>query len=176
MVLAALFAAAGCVPQQLTPDAGFIYPPGYDSGAAPDDDAGTSTDTGVTPTDTGVPPADSGVEGTDAGQPADTGVPADAGLVDAGPRPDAGTVPPTGARYQTPNGTRHIYSQLQAWTVDGVYYLTVDINSGEGVVYHAGTWEERARLGHIGHRWITGTHQVLMFEDIGRRAVLIAYD
>jgi hypothetical protein len=176
LAAAVLVTAAGCVPAQIEPDAGFILGPRPDAGEVP-----VTPDAGFieAPPDTGVitPPRDGGEPEPDAGEP-----PEDAGqIADTGPRPDAGvmdagTVPTTGARYTTPNGIRHIYSQLQAWTTDGVYYLAVDLGTGEGVVYHAGTWEERARLGHIGHRWITGTHQVLMFEDVGRRAVLLAYD
>lgn len=165
LVALALLTASACVPGRVrTPP-----PPG----TAPAPDAGPTPDGGVT-----VAP------GPDAGQsPApDAGDPAtpDAGpnpTPDAGTRPDAGMVPTTGARATTPNGHRHIYSQLQAWSSDGLYYLTVDLDTSEGVVFHAGTWEERARLGRIGHRWITGTHSVLMFDDqAGAGAALYAYD
>ncbi len=118
--------------------------------------------------DTGAPDA---APQMDAGMP-DTGV-----RPDAGPVADAGTVPVSGQRAETAFGTRHIYSQLQAWTYDGVYFLAVDVVTGEGVVYHAGTWQEVARVQHGGHRWITGTHEVLAFEEgLGGGAELYGYD
>ncbi len=117
---------------------------------------------------------DGGVSEADAGS-VDLGL-VDAGRVDAG-RVDAGTLPPTGQRSETPDRLRHIYSQLQAWSTDGLYFLGVDIDSAEGVVLHAGTREEVARMGRIGHRWVTGTHAVLMFDDpASTGAALFAYD
>ncbi len=120
-----------------------------------------------------VSPADAGVT---SGQ--DSGSSVDAGPLDAGPgRPDAGSVPITGTRSETPVNVRHIYSQIQAWTIEGLYFLAVDIVSGEGVVLHAGTWEEVARIQHSGHRWITGTHKVLTFDERSDSgAALYVYD
>ena len=147
-------------------------------------DAGSPQDSGApgdsgTPTDSGAPvdagPPDSGPP-PDAGQP-DAGSALDVGPIDSGAPLDAGSVPITGARGQTALRKRHIYSQLQAWSYDGVYYLTVDLDTSEGVIYHAGTWQEQARLSRIGHRWITGTHQILMFDDnAGNGAELYSYD
>ncbi len=127
----------------------------------------SSADAGVaSPSDGGPTSYDGGpIDGVDA-SPVDTGP----------PRPDMGLIPPNGGRGQTPNGVRHIYSQLQAWSSEGQYFLAVDINSAEGVVFHAGTWEEQARLSRVGHRWITGTHSVLMFDDQTNGAALYAYD
>jgi hypothetical protein len=139
--------------------------------------------------DAGGPPRDGAVAADDAeardGAEQDAGA-VDAGAVDAG-AVDAGAVdggavgprPVTGRRGATPNGVRHIYSQLQAWTSDALYFLAVDINTpdGQGVVLLAETLEEVARVGHAGQRWVTGTHQVLSFDD--RRntgAALYAFD
>lgn len=169
--LTALLLTTGCPPAQIQfPDAQLPVVP-----ADASLDAGDPEDTGG-PED-GATPIDAGSEADATTQPdATSGV--DSGPApDTGPRVDAGSVPITGARTNTPNGVRHIYSQIQAWTYDGVYFLAIDINTDEAVVFHAGTWEERARLSRIGHRWISGTHKVLMFDDArGTGAKLYAYD
>jgi len=152
LALTATLMLTGCPPTQIQFPADAQMP-------VPSGDAGDLADA--------APGVDSGAHtGGDAGP-----------VADSGPRIDAGSVPVTGARAETPYGVRHIYSQVQAWSYDGVYFLGVDLNTDEGVVLHAGTWEERARLSRIGHRWITGTHQVLMFDDArGTGAKLYAYD
>lgn len=97
--------------------------------------------------------------------------------VDGGPQvgtlPDAGAV--RGLRSETPINVRHIYSQIQAWTVDGLYFLAVDVLNGEGVVLKTDDWQEVARVQHGGHRWITGTHKVLTFDEASG-AALFVYD
>lgn len=110
------------------------------------------------------------------GRPAHTGADTWAGM-DTGASMDTGAVVPDSGEKTTPAGLRHIYSQLQAWTHDSQYFLTVDVDNGEGVVVEVETMAEVARLGRAGHRWIAGTHRVLMFDDQpATGAALFAYD
>ena len=163
LLLLVLALGAGCVPDGRERSAANVRverDAGHAGDAAPDlEDAGFAEDAAL-PTDAG--------SAMDAGLGEDAALPIDAGsAMDAG-RIDAGSVPVTG---------RHIYSQLQAWSSDGVYFLAVDIGNGQGVVYHAGTFQEVVRLGRRGHRWITGTRQILMFDAVaGTGAALYAHD
>ena len=105
----------------------------------------------------------------------ETGVPSETGSTDTG-APETDGRPVSGVR-ETPDGLRHLYSQLQAWTSDARYVLTVDVGTGEGVVLQDATLTEVARLGRVGHRWIPGTQRVLMFDDQpATGAALYVYD
>lgn len=174
-----LVGLAACGPEDLA-DLGEDTLPDAVADASAEDattlDAGAPDD--ARPRADAAPIADATIDAGEIPGVADAGNTPDAGTVDATPAPDTGAVPPaTGARAETPPRTRHLYSQLQAWSSDGRYFLATDLSTGQGVVYDANTWQERARVGRRGHRWITGTHSVLTFDDQpSTGAAVFAYD
>lgn len=74
---------------------------------------------------------------------------------------------------ELPGGVRNTYSQLQVWSFDNKYMITVDPNDGYQV-RDAETFANLYDIPHSTPRWIPGTHKVVSLDNEPGR--IFAYD